>query len=132
MLDYTALQARAEYKRDQFVHEAAHARLLRQLPPSMAQARATRPTRLARLDFLLARMVLLLVLAFAGIAGYVASAPANSAPALAASEPAPQLSVPVGQNAAGLGCWVTGDLVWSPEGGAGNPAALGQAMCGGR
>jgi hypothetical protein len=52
---------------------------------------------------------------------------------VAAPEPAAvQLGMPPDQNAAGLGCWVTGDLVWSPEGSAGNPAAVARALCGGR
>jgi len=56
----------------------------------------------------------------------------SSAP-LAARQPAAlPSSLVVDQNAAGLGCWVTGDLVWSPEGSTGNPAAVAQTMCGGR
>jgi hypothetical protein len=64
----------------------------------------------------------------------------------AASAPAPAVA-PSGEIAAvglsapadldntriGRGCWVTGDMVWSPEGGAGgNPAEMVQALCGGR
>jgi hypothetical protein len=133
MLDFTALDAGVEYRRDQFVHEAAHERLLRPLRPTTAQALAARATRRGRLGSLVvARTVLFLVLAAAGLSPFVASAPVSSAP-LAAPVPAPlQPSMAVDQNAAGLGCWVTGELVWSPEGSTGNPAAVAQTVCGGR
>jgi hypothetical protein len=133
MLDFTALHAGVEYKRDQFVHEAAHDRLLRPLRLSSAQARAAGPTLRSRLGSLVvARTVLFLVIAAAGLSPFLTSAPASSAP-LAAPEPAAiQPSMTVDQNAAGLGCWVPVDLVWSPEGSTGNPAAVAQTMCGGR
>jgi hypothetical protein len=133
MLDFTALHAGVEYRRDQFVHEAAHDRLLRPHRPTMAQAPAAGRTLRSRLGSLVvARTVLFLVLAAAGLSPFLTSAPVSSAP-LAAPEPATlQLSMPVNQNAAGLGCGVHGDLVWSPEGSTGNPAAVAQTMCGGR
>ena len=129
MLDFPTLQARAEYKRDQFLQEAAHERLLRQVRPAVAEARAARSGPRDRLGSLLvAATVLLLALAIGGLAPSVASSST-----LAAPEPAAHaVSMPVDQNAVGLGCWVTGDLVWSPEGSAGNPAAVAQAMCDGR
>jgi hypothetical protein len=76
----------------------------------------------------------LLALSAAALPSTAASAPA-SAP-IAASVPeaaAVSLSVPTDQNAVGLGCWVTGDLVWSPEGTSkGDPADIVRAACGGR
>jgi hypothetical protein len=76
--------------------------------------------------------VLLVVLAAGGLGLSMLSEPVSSAP-LAAAEPiAIQPSMAADQSAVGLGCWVPGDLVWSPEGSAGNPAAVAQALCGGR
>lgn len=76
----------------------------------------------------------LLAFASAALPSTAASAPL-SAP-IAASVPeaaAISLSVPAGQNATGLGCWVTGDLVWSPEGTSkGDPADMARAACAGR
>jgi len=72
MLDVTMLHSGVEYKRDQFVHEAAHDRLLRPLPPTMGQAPAAGPTRRSRLGSLVvARTVLFLVLAAAGLSPFV-------------------------------------------------------------
>jgi hypothetical protein len=84
------------------------------------------------LAFTLAGLGLMALAAGAGLAPAVASAPASAAPASAAPEPA-ALSLNAPANPAGLGCWITGDMIWSPEGnGDGNPAAMAQAMCGGR
>ena len=75
MLDFTALEASAQYRRDQFVHEAAHDRLTRPLRPTVA-----RPTPRGRLSSLVvARTVLFLVVAAAGLSPFVGSAPATSA-----------------------------------------------------
>jgi hypothetical protein len=59
---------------------------------------------------------------------------AASAPAVAVAEPvAVSLSLPAEQKAVGLGCWVTGDMVWSPEETSiGDPAEIARAACGGR
>jgi hypothetical protein len=76
----------------------------------------------------------LLALSTAALPSTAASAPASMP--IAASVPdaaAVSLSVPTDQNAAGLGCWVTGEMVWSPEGTTrGDPAEMARAMCGGR
>jgi hypothetical protein len=76
----------------------------------------------------------LLALSAAALPSTAASAPASAAPAAAVAEPvAVSLSVPTDQKAAGLGCWVTGDMVWSPEGTSiGDPSEMARAVCGGR
>ena len=76
----------------------------------------------------------LLALSAAALPPSAESAPASMAPAAAVSEAAAiSLSVPTDQKAAGLGCWVTGDMVWSPEGtSGGDPAEMLRAMCGAR
>jgi hypothetical protein len=40
------------------------------------------------------------------------------------------MSLSAEPNPAGLGCWVTGDMIWSPEGSNGNPASFSQSVCG--
>jgi hypothetical protein len=134
MLDFTSLQAGAEYKRDQFVHEAAHARLLRTLGPTTARVAAVRPTGRRRFgSWLVARTVLFLALSAAGLALSVASTPVSSAPATAAPDPTEiQLSPRMDHNPARLGCWVAGDLVWAPAGSAGNPAVVAETLCAAR
>jgi hypothetical protein len=133
MLDFTTLHAGVEHRRDQFVHEAAHDRLLRPLRSSRAQAPAGGRTLRSRLSSLVvARTVLFLVLAAAGLSPFLTSAPVSSAPITAPEPAALQPSMSVNQNAAGVGCWVPGHLVWSPEGSSGNPAAVAQTVCRGR
>jgi hypothetical protein len=41
------------------------------------------------------------------------------------------ISVNADPKPAGLGCWVTGDMIWSPEGSEGNPATFSRSVCGG-
>jgi hypothetical protein len=78
--------------------------------------------------------VTIIGLGLLGIVGLGALAPsAASAPASVAPEPAPvAVSLSADQKPAGLGCWVTGDMIWSPEGGEGNPATFGRSVCGDR
>jgi hypothetical protein len=74
----------------------------------------------------------LLALSAAALPSSAASAPASVAPAAAVAEPvAVSLSVPSEQKAAALGCWLTGDMVWSPEATTmGEPAEMARAVCG--
>jgi hypothetical protein len=76
----------------------------------------------------------LLALSAAALPSTAASAPASAPIGAAVAEPvAVSLSVPTDQRTAGLGCWVTGDMIWSPEGTArGDPAEMARAVCGGR
>jgi hypothetical protein len=74
----------------------------------------------------------LLALSAAALPSSAASAPATEPIAASVSEVAAvSLSVPTDQKAAGLGCWVTGDMIWSPEGTSnGDPADMLHAVCG--
>lgn len=76
----------------------------------------------------------LLALSVAALPSSAASAPASTAPAAAVPEAAAvSLSAPTDQNVAGLGCGVTGDLIWSPEGTTNSdPAEVMRAVCGAR
>jgi anti-sigma factor RsiW len=77
MLDFTALHAGVEYRRDQFLDEAAHDRLVRPLRPTRAPAPAARPTRRGRLGSLvIARTVLFLVIGAAGLSPFLTWPPA--------------------------------------------------------
>jgi len=45
MLDVIGLEARGKYKQDEYLREAAHERLLRQLRPAVVHPSASRPAR---------------------------------------------------------------------------------------
>ena len=110
MLDFTALQARAEYKQDQFLREAAHERLLREV----RRAPASRRGRLLAAAVAAALLIPLVP--------RPATAPVEAMPSASvlASTAAPTLGPTAGSH-----CWITGDLV-----GEGNPATVALPFCG--
>jgi hypothetical protein len=113
MLDVITLQARGQYKQDEYVQQADHERLLRQLPTP-----EPRLTRLGQIRPLLVGVaVLLLAIALRPVGMPVEAEPLMSVTTTAATPAFAPTHLP--------DCWVTGDLV-----GDGNPAEIARALCG--
>ncbi|MDQ3809957.1 MAG: hypothetical protein M3336_06665 [Chloroflexota bacterium] len=118
MMDVITLQDRGRYKQEEYLQQAAHERVLRQLRPARTGAPVTRPARLGQVGSLLVGTAVLL----AAVALRPAAAPVQAAVPMSviASTGAPALAPTRGSD-----CWITGDLV-----GDANPAVIAASFCG--
>jgi hypothetical protein len=110
MLDVITLQDRGRYKQDEYLQQAAHARLLDQL-----HAPVTRSASLGQLGSLVVATAVLLLALRPEAAPVEAALPVSVTTTTAASALAPT---------GGSGCWVTGDLA-----GDANPALIAARLC---
>jgi hypothetical protein len=89
------------------------------------------PQRRSRALAISLAALVLVALASAGLTSSFGAAPTDAAPAATLTLAALRPALSADQLAAGHGCPVTGDLVFSPEGTTGgNPDVVARALCG--